>query len=82
LQHRFAGLVMLADWIGSDTHYFPYRASPYEDRAALARDAAARALRAIGLAPPPSRQSKSFLATFGFDPSPLQKQLAQELAVE
>lgn len=82
LQHRFAGLVMLADWIGSDTQFFPYRASPNEDRAALARDAAARALRAIGLAPPPSRQSKSFLATFGFDPSPLQKQLAQELAVE
>lgn len=82
LQHRFAGLVMLADWIGSDTQFFPYRASPDEDRAALAREAAARALRAIGLAPPPSRQSKSFLATFGFDPSPLQKQLAQELAVE
>lgn len=82
LQQRFAGLVMLADWIGSDTHYFPYRASPHEDRAGLTRDAATRALRAIGLAPPPSRQSKSFLGTFGFDPSPLQKQLAQELAVE
>jgi CRISPR-associated endonuclease/helicase Cas3 len=23
LQQRFAGLVMLADWIGSDTHFFP-----------------------------------------------------------
>ncbi|MCC6775011.1 MAG: CRISPR-associated endonuclease Cas3'', partial [Gemmatimonadaceae bacterium] len=39
LQHRFAGLVMLADWIGSDTAFFPYRSSPQEDREAIARGA-------------------------------------------
>src|SRR5690606_28489392 len=49
LQQRFAGLVMLADWIGSDTQFFPYRQSPGEDRHSLARSAADRALRAIGL---------------------------------
>lgn len=80
LQHRFAGLVMLADWIGSDTNYFPYRESPEEDRLAFARGAAARALRSIGLASPPSRRSKDFLATFGFSPSRLQSTLANDLA--
>lgn len=82
LQQRFAGLVMLADWIGSDTQFFPYRASTDEDRLALAREAALRALRTIGLAPPPVRHSKAFEQTFGFAPSPLQAALARELLVD
>lgn len=43
-QHAFAGLVMLADWLGSDTRFFPY-AERREDRMPFARQAAARALR-------------------------------------
>ncbi len=82
LQHRFAGLVMLADWIGSDTQFFPYRASEMEDRAAFARTAAARALRSIGLVPPERRASKSFPVTFGFEPSPLQAVVWGELPID
>ncbi|WP_459830389.1 CRISPR-associated helicase Cas3' [Hydrogenophilus islandicus] len=81
LQQRFAGLVMLADWIGSDTQFFPYRASPDEDRQAFAQAAAERALAAIGLLPPKERRVEHFKATFGFDPTPLQAKLAQELAI-
>ena len=80
LQQRFAGLVMLADWIASDTQFFPYRQSEAEDRLAFARAAAERALRAIGLLPPDERQPKPFAETFGFTPTPLQAALAQTLA--
>lgn len=49
-QHAFAGLVMLADWLGSDRHagMFPF-AESLTDRMPFARERAARALRHIGL---------------------------------
>lgn len=72
LQQRFAGLVMLADWIGSDTKFFPFRANPAEDRVALAQAAAQHALRAIGLVPPNERYRPSFERVFGFSPNPVQ----------
>lgn len=55
LEHFFAGLVMLADWIGSDVRFFPYcgqagRPTPDRDPLPYARKAAARALSCIGLA--------------------------------
>lgn len=48
--HLFAGLVQLADWLGSDTRdgFFPY-SRPGEDRTAKAPQRARHALRAIGL---------------------------------
>lgn len=51
-QHGFAGLVMLADWLGSDRDdaRFPFSRSLDEDRIAFARDRAARALRENGVA--------------------------------
>jgi CRISPR-associated endonuclease/helicase Cas3 len=79
MQQRFAGLLMLADWIGSDTQFFPYRQSPQEDRPALARSAAARALQAIGLKPPEPRTSPAFAQAFGFSPTPLQAALAEQM---
>lgn len=79
LQQRFAGLVMLADWIGSDTQFFPYRQSPEEDRLALARAAAQRALQSIGLMPPARREPRPFETTFAFRPTPLQAALAGEI---
>lgn len=79
LQQRFAGLVMLADWIGSDTQFFPYRQSPEEDRLTLARQKVQRALQRIGLMPPTRRQPKPFEATFAFRPTPLQAALAGEI---
>ncbi|MCS4509971.1 CRISPR-associated helicase Cas3' [Xylophilus ampelinus] len=48
--HLFAGLVQLADWLGSDTRpgFFPYT-RPGEDRATTALQCARHALRAVGL---------------------------------
>lgn len=80
LQQRFAGLVMLADWIGSDTQFFPFRQTPEEDRPALAHEAAQRALHRIGLAPPSLRHPKPFSETFAFPPTALQAALAEHIA--
>jgi len=82
MQQRFAGLVMLADWIGSDTQFFPYRQSPQEDRPALAQSAAGRALQAIGLKPPEPRTSPAFAQVFGFSPTPLQAALAEQIPLK
>lgn len=46
--HLFAGLVQLADWLGSDTRFFPYT-KPGEDRAATAFERARQAVHSIGL---------------------------------
>lgn len=48
-QHAFAGLVMLADWLGSDAGFFPYSREGDGDRMAFAREQAANALRATGI---------------------------------
>ncbi|TWB64423.1 CRISPR-associated helicase/endonuclease Cas3 [Nitrospirillum viridazoti] len=47
LQHLFAGLVALADWIGSDRDYFPFEAMFREDYIQTARKGAREALSAI-----------------------------------
>lgn len=51
-QHGFAGLVMLADWLGSDRspERFPFSASLDDDRIAFARDRARCALADNGIA--------------------------------
>lgn len=46
--HLFAGLVQLADWLGSDTRFFPFT-EPDEDRAKTARVRADEAIATIGL---------------------------------
>ena len=46
--HAFAGLVMLADWIGSDPRFFPF-SSTIGDRLLLARAQARLAIEAMGL---------------------------------
>lgn len=80
-QQRFAGLVMLADWIGSDTQFFPFRRDLAEDRHTVATRAAERALHAIGLKPLAQRSAGAFADVFGFAPTPLQQALAQSLDV-
>lgn len=82
LQQRFAGLLMLADWIGSDTQFFPYLTPDGHTRQAFAQAAAQRALAAIGLSVPAPRRTKSFPDIFGFSPSPLQSALGHALAVD
>jgi len=49
LSHAFAGLVMLADWIGSDSAYFPFSDGATADRMERSRHYAQSALRGIGL---------------------------------
>ena len=76
LQHRFAGLLMLSDWIGSHQTFFPVdrrKDNPIE----FSHRAAQKALEAIGLVSTPyqvdlSARSGGFLEWFGFQPRPLQ----------
>ncbi len=74
LQHRFAGLVMLADWLGSHAEgFFPFH---YENqsRGEFARTAAERALQAVGLELSGHRArvcaDASFTELFAFKPTP------------
>lgn len=48
-QHAFCGLVMLADWLGSDTRFFPYSESRVTNRFSSSFDSACEALRQMGL---------------------------------
>ncbi len=84
-QHAFAGLVMLSDWLGSDTRYFPYAEGglqvDWAERSGMAR----HALRASGLDPWPARLSlpstsgtkllglDSFRRISPFEPRPAQR---------
>jgi len=80
LQHRFAGLVMLADWLGSHESFFPFDQDT-GDRLAFAPGAASRALRTVGLDARTYQtalggQAPAFATVFGFTPHPLQETLA------
>jgi len=85
LQHRFAGLLMLADWLGSHRHFFPLQTLE-EARPRRKPDGAELALRAVGL---DSRHWQTQLADnkadfkqrFGFEPRGLQTHL-DELSTE
>ncbi|MFA5522408.1 MAG: CRISPR-associated helicase Cas3' [Castellaniella sp.] len=69
--HLFAGLVQLADWLGSDTRpgFFPY-STPDEIRADSALHLARKALAAIGLAAgnaPARQEATHFNFSMSFD---------------
>ena len=81
LQHRFAGLLMLADWLGSDERFFPID-NGRADRLQLAPDAAARILKVVGLDVCDKQQilqqqAWQFEPLFNFPPHPLQQALDQ-----
>ncbi len=48
-QHMFLGLCTLADWLGSNERWFPFRDDPEDGYIATARDQARRAVRKSGL---------------------------------
>lgn len=79
--HLFAGLVQLADWLGSDTRFFKF-SGPGEDRAASAPKLAADAVAALGLDAEDWRKQLNttapiFARTFGgFPPHPVQSAMA------
>jgi CRISPR-associated endonuclease/helicase Cas3 len=79
LQHRFAGLLMLADWIGSHRTFFPLDRT-CEDALKDSAGRAEAALKKIGLNPLSwqdflSSHIGSFDELFGFSPRPLQSEL-------
>lgn len=63
-EHLFAGLVQFADWLGSDTDFFPFSV-PGEDRNATARHRADEAVKTIGMDLAPHRQALTRLPSFG-----------------
>lgn len=74
--HLFAGLVQLADWLGSDTDFFEY-SKPDEVRCETAPDYAAKAIDTLGLdadcwRKPPDGSLPDFEQVFGFPPYPVQ----------
>jgi CRISPR-associated endonuclease/helicase Cas3 len=80
--HLFAGLVQLADWLGSDTRFFPFSA-PGEDRASQATERARHAVRTIGiditdLCASLQASTPDFANIFGVpQPRPIQRALGQ-----
>ena len=80
LQHRFAGLVMLADWLGSHAElFFPYEPEE-KDRMTFSRAAARRAVMAVGLDVETARSQlggglPEYRSVFGFEPYSLQRRL-------
>jgi CRISPR-associated endonuclease/helicase Cas3 len=81
--HAFAGLLMLADWIGSDTYFFPMANGMSPDRWSFACRQATAALRQIGIDVVASRsracrRSVDFPSLFGV-PAPREIQSAATL---
>lgn len=77
-QHAFNGLVTLADWLGSDTHFFPFKEEGAADRIAFSRGRAREAIEAMGLDASAARGQLAlrgdwFQALFGFVPRQAQQ---------
>ncbi len=72
-----AGLAVLADWLGSNTLYFPYQdqALALADYWQQTQRRATQALDASGVLPPPSAREMAFASLFAHisTPSPLQQ---------
>lgn len=83
LIHAFAGLVSLADWIGSNTDFFPYDLGPQDvGRWPHARATATRALRAMRIDLEAARadlraRAPGFFSVFGFDATRPQQAAAE-----
>jgi len=79
LQHLFAGLLMLADWLGSSSEDFPIEPVSCSQRLTQAQQSADRLFARIGLDAGPFRARNdvgaSFEERFGFAPRPLQAAL-------
>jgi len=80
-QHFFCGLVTLADWIASDTRFFPFSQEGEENRLEIARVASLKALASLGMDVSVPRkflvqQLPAFEYTFcGRRPYPLQQEM-------
>jgi CRISPR-associated endonuclease/helicase Cas3 len=75
-QHLFAGLLMLADWLGSadEVKRFPFAENGDPPRAGFVRTRAPEVLAAIGFVPPaPPRPLPPFAGQFPFPPRAAQR---------
>jgi len=75
--HRFAGLVMLADWLGSHAGWFPIESGSLQDRLKQDLELLPMLLESVGLGVSRLRSELadrpgSFQSRFGFFPRPLQ----------
>lgn len=81
--HLLAGLVQLADWLGSDTNFFPF-SEKGEDRAVTAKERARKAIAVIGLDADDWRSklnacAPNFAVTFGIPkPHPIQAAMSDD----
>lgn len=85
-QHAFSGLVTLADWLGSDTRFFPFSDGSNADRMAVARDGALLAILRVGIDTTAMRSAMgadrpTFSMVSGFEPRAFQRNIL-ELSVE
>lgn len=75
-QHAFCGLVQLADWIGSDTEFFPFSGEGDGDRWPIAMRQAHAAMRAIGFDTSDAKRvlpaCPEFARISAFQPRPMQ----------
>lgn len=78
-QHLFAGLVMLADWLGSHQDWFPVREVTFRERLEKSQQAAAALVRAVGMDVAELRptRARDFKERFGFEPRPCQLALEE-----
>lgn len=79
--HAFSGLVMLADWVGSHTEFFPYSQPGDGPRIVFSRERAREVLLRMGLDPSPSRASLGpgrppFSCVSPHEPRPLQRAIS------
>lgn len=82
MRRAFSGLVMLADWVGSDTRFFPFWDKPLDGYFEVACHRAARAVEGIGLDIHQARhqfsqKALSFDVVSPFSPRPMQSLVAQ-----
>ncbi|WP_298157269.1 CRISPR-associated helicase Cas3' [Ferrovum sp.] len=81
--HLFAGLVQLADWLGSDTRFFPFSEKD-EDRIVTAKKKAREAIAVIGLDAEDwrgnlNKRSPTFSNVFGISrPRPIQEAMSDD----
>lgn len=82
MRRAFSGLVMLADWLGSDTRFFPFWDKPMDGYFEVACQRASRAIEGVGLDVLGVRQhfkkeGLSFEVVSPFSPRPMQSLVAQ-----
>lgn len=89
-QHMFLGLCTLADWLGSNEHWFPYRSEPDAAYINGARDRAQSAVAECGLDIEDQRRAvhdrgelPGFTELFGYpSPNAIQRQAAQQTPLD